>query len=273
MKAQIRTMAFGAALMAAVVASPYCEASGVRPDHIVVVFEENHGFSEIIGNSRAPFINKLASEGLLFTRFYGIGRPSQLNYFVLFSGSTQGVRDNGKHTISAPSLADQLEKAGLSFIGYGETGAERKHKPWESFVGPQHRTQDFDAFPANFDNLPTVAFVTPNLSHNMHDGTIEEGDQWSRKHFERYVEWAKDHNSVFILTFDEDGGYDRNRVATIVVGAGIDPGRIDKPRNHYSLLRTIQSIYGLGPLGRRKVAPLFSVRRIDSNQFKVVLER
>jgi hypothetical protein len=231
----------------------------LQPDHTVVVVQENHGFSEIIGNPNAPFINTLASQGLVFTNFRGIGRPSQVNYFALFSGSTHGVMDDDAHTISAPTLADQLERAGLSFIGYGESGAERKHKPWESFVSSQRRGQDFKAFPNNFDCLPTVAFVTPNLSHNMHDGTVSKGDRWLRRHLERYVRWAKWHNSLFILTFDEDGGHDDDRVLTIIVGAGLKPGMNGTPGNHYSLLRTIQSMYGLTPLGRSATEPLFSI--------------
>ncbi len=33
-----------------------------RPDHIVLVMEENHSFSEIIGLSSAPYINSLANK-------------------------------------------------------------------------------------------------------------------------------------------------------------------------------------------------------------------
>lgn len=242
------------------------DAADAQPDHIVVVVEENHGFSDIIGNPKAPFINLLASEGLLFTKFHGIGRPSQINYLALFSGSTHGIVDNGAHTISAPTLADQLESAGLSFVGYGESGAERKHKPWESFAGSRRRAQDFDSFPRNFDRLPTVAFVTPNLSHNMHDGTVEEGDRWLRKHLAPYVEWAKRHNSLFILVFDEDDGRDDHRVPVIVVGAGVKPGTDDTPGNHYSLLRAIQSSYGLNSLARSAAAPLFTIGRAKSGR-------
>ena len=259
MKPQIKMVALVVAVMATPVASASCGAAGLQPDHIVVVVEENHGFSDIIGNPNAPFINTLASEGLLFTKFYGIGRPSQVNYFALFSGATHGIADNEAHTISAPTLADQLKSAGLRFVGYGEAGAERKHKPWESFVSSRRHSRDFKSFPKKFDQLPTVAFVTPNLSHNMHDGTIKEGDRWLRKHLEPYVNWAKRHNSLFILTFDEDGGHDDHRVPLIVVGAGIKPGMDDTLGDHYSLLRTIQSRYGLASLTRSTTAPLLAI--------------
>ena len=40
-------------------------ANGVpRPDHVVIVIEENHSYSEIIGSSAAPYINSLAARAL-----------------------------------------------------------------------------------------------------------------------------------------------------------------------------------------------------------------
>ncbi|HWO38016.1 MAG TPA: hypothetical protein VNO32_55285, partial [Candidatus Acidoferrum sp.] len=60
------------------------------PAHVVVVIEENHGYSQIIGSSQAPYINTLASEGASFTNSHAITHPSEPNYLALFSGSTQG---------------------------------------------------------------------------------------------------------------------------------------------------------------------------------------
>jgi len=65
-----------------------------KPSHVVVVIEENHGYSQIIGSSQAPYINTLATQGALFTKSYAISHPSQPNYLALFSGSTQGIIDD-----------------------------------------------------------------------------------------------------------------------------------------------------------------------------------
>jgi arylsulfatase A-like enzyme len=62
------------------------------PSHIVVVTLENQNFDDIIGDTaQAPFLNMLASEGMLFTNYLGLAHPSQPNYLALFSGSTQGI--------------------------------------------------------------------------------------------------------------------------------------------------------------------------------------
>ena len=74
-------------------ASPLHAAGRIPvPDHVVIVMEENHGYSEIIGSKYVPYINSLASAGALFTKSYAITHPSQPNYLELFSGSNQGSR-------------------------------------------------------------------------------------------------------------------------------------------------------------------------------------
>ena len=58
-------------------------ATGAAPAHTLVVMLENHSYGEVIGNGAAPFLNKLARSGALFTRSHAITHPSQPNYLVL----------------------------------------------------------------------------------------------------------------------------------------------------------------------------------------------
>ena len=62
--------------------------------HIVIVIEENKPDSAIIGSKSAPYINALASSGANMIQSFAESHPSEPNYLALFSGSTQGVRDN-----------------------------------------------------------------------------------------------------------------------------------------------------------------------------------
>src|SRR6185369_11305546 len=62
-----------------------------RPDHIVIVVEENIAFSQIIGADKPVYINSLVDQGALLTKFFAEHHPSQPNYFVMFSGGQQGV--------------------------------------------------------------------------------------------------------------------------------------------------------------------------------------
>ena len=55
---------------------------------------ENTGYSALVGNSSAPYINSLMSQGASFTNSHGVTHPSQPNYVALFSGALQGVSDD-----------------------------------------------------------------------------------------------------------------------------------------------------------------------------------
>ena len=246
----------------------------VPPDHIVVVIFENEHRSNVIGNPRAPYLNKLARQGANMTHSYGITHPSQPNYLALFSGSTHGVTSNAcLRRLKKRNLGSQLHRAGLSFTGYAEalpktgfTGCvhgryQRKHTPWVNFANlPRSSNKPFSAFPRDYRKLPTVSFVSPDMCNSMHDCSIHTGDRWMKRHFARYAKWAKHHNSLLVVTFDENAGGSVHPIPTIIVGAGIRPGRNAERMNHYTLLRTIEKAYGLPPLGRaRAVRPLSKI--------------
>src|SRR4030095_15494498 len=96
-----------------------------RPDHIVIVIEENRDFAQIIGSPDAPFINSLAQQGAVMTASTAVEHPSQPNYFDLFSGSNQGgiatdARPTGLPS-TTPNLGAELQAAGFSFVGFSES--------------------------------------------------------------------------------------------------------------------------------------------------------
>jgi len=229
-----------------------------RPDHIVIVMEENRSFSQIIDNPDAPYINALAKRGALLINSYGVAHPSQPNYLALFSGSTHGVANNAcPLALGGANLAGALFAQGLNFASYSESmpvaGYEgcaygaymRKHNPVANWKGLAAFNLPFSAFPQDFTQLPTVALVVPDQRNDMHDGSIAQGDAWLAQHIEAYAQWAMTHNSLLIVTWDEDSGNENNRIATILVGAMVKPGWSMQRVNHYTLLRTISGMYDL----------------------------
>ena len=58
-------------------------------------------------------------------------------------------------------------------------------------------------------------------------------------HLSAYAEWAKTHNSLLIVTFDEDDNGDQNHIPTIVYGAHVRPGRYAERISHYNVLSTL----------------------------------
>ena len=251
-----------------------------KPDHVVIVIEENHAFGQIIDSPAAPYLNALARKGALLTHSYAVTHPSQPNYIALFAGTFDGVNGNVcPMSLTGPNLSSTLARAGQSFIGYSEdlpavgaidciAGAyARKHNPWVNWQSasantvPAAQNRPLTDFPTDFSTLPTVSIIVPNQQNDMHDGSdpdrIQRGDQWLQARLERYVDWAQTHNSLLIITWDEDNGKSENHIATILVGPMVRAGRYPEQTNHYGLLRTVTDMYGAQPVGlSRQASPL-----------------
>ena len=248
--------------------TPAGPAAIPAPAHVIVVIEENHSYSQIIGSGQAPYINSLSTQGALFTNSFAITHPSQPNYLALFSGSKHGITDDScPHTFTGRSLESLLLAAGKTFKGYSEdlpgVGSmvcsygkyARKHAPWTDFSKDlASDNRPFSNFPSDFSKLPTVAWVIPNLDDDMHDGTIQQGDRWLQTNLMPYVTWAQNNNSLLIVQFDEDDGTSGNHIATIFVGPMVKPGKYSEKINHYNVLRTIEDMYRLAHLGRTAIA-------------------
>jgi hypothetical protein len=184
----------------------------------------------------------------------------------------------------------------------GERAYARKHVPWISFdnvankgtvkTSSNLRFKDFPTDDAGFALLPTVAIVIPNLKNDMHDSdedlkgddaikqSVRRGDTWLKENLGNYYQWAKTHNSVLIVTWDESDdpegpdkqaevlgltdpffvGADRralnmrNQIPTIIAGARVKPGRYDEGKGvtHVNVLRTLEAMYGLHRSGAQQ---------------------
>jgi len=244
--------------------SPHGRVPPGAPVHTLIIMLENHNYSQVIGRRSAPYLNELARGGALFTDSRAITHPSQPNYLALFSGSTHGVGDGCPQHFTGPNLASELLAAGYTFTGYAEglpgagsnacnVGSDyaRRHVPWTNFSNvPPSLSKPFTAFPAgNFTELPTVSFVIPNLCNDMHDCSTSTGNAWVQAHIGPYANWARTHDSLLIVDFDENDDAPGNQIPTIFYGAAVKPGRYGEPITHYSVLRTIENLYHLRPLG------------------------
>jgi phosphatidylinositol-3-phosphatase len=265
-----------------------CHAQAVSvptPTKVVIVIDENHSFSQIIGpvgstqDLAAPTINSLARNGALMTNSYGVTHPSEPNYLAFFSGSTQGVTDDNVHPrFAAENLGSELMATGHSFTGYSQglpsngsdiasSGAYmRKHNPMTQFsnLAPAgdnsavNRIFNSANFPTaagtTYSFLPTVSLVVPDQNNDMHDGSITTGDTWLKNNLGAYQQWAQVHNSLLIVTWDEDNGSSGNRIATIFSGPMVRAGNYSETINHYNVLRTIEDMFGTTHVGAATTA-------------------
>jgi hypothetical protein len=251
------------------------------PSHLIVVIEENHSLEQIIGSRAAPFINQLAARGTLLTSYHAITHPSLPNYVALLSGRFGGIRNDCQScTVAGPTLVDQLEAHHISWAAYmeglpGPCSTVPRTVVYTEAVDPFMHAARVRDFPSRCDRvlpferfhadlaagrLPDVAFVSPNLSNDMHSGPVPAADEWLRRfvgELEASPVWRQD--TRLVVTFDEgersdtrsccDGLGRGGLIPTIVVGPGVRRGVDATPYTHYALLRSIEAAFGLPFLG------------------------
>jgi acid phosphatase len=235
-------------------------------EHVIVIVFENKDEARVIGAPEAPTFTSLARRYGRLTRYYALTHPSLPNYVALVSGRTQGIRsDCTTCIVSAPNLADSLEASGRTWKAYAEglprpgfTGASagryaKKHVPFLYFrdvvASPTRRAKVVPLTQLRTDlaagALPSFAFVVPDACHSMHDCSVRSGDRWLAAVIPPLLDLP---DTVVFVTFDE--GTAGNHVATLALGTAVRPGsRVTSKTGHYSLLRTIETAWGLPLLG------------------------
>ena len=79
------------------VAAPIFAQEGPVPtgiphlDHVFLIMMENHGYTEILHNPNAKFINSYAKSANLATDYFAVAHPSLTNYLEVVGGSNFGV--------------------------------------------------------------------------------------------------------------------------------------------------------------------------------------
>ena len=239
---------------------------------------ENNEYRSIVGNRDAPYINSLARHYGLATQYYAISHPSLPNYLALTSGSTFGItEDCTRCFVEATNIADQVEASGRTWRAYMESMPSpcfigdantyvQKHNPFLYYndirTNPARcraNVVPFTQFGTDLLGGPVANYVwiTPNLCNDMHDCSISTGDRWLSQVVPTILNSSafQDRGALFI-TWDEgssNGGCctiaSGGRIATIVISPLAKSGfQSSVAETHYSLLRTIESAWGLLPL-------------------------
>ena len=221
-----------------------------------------------------------------------------------FHGYVDGIQDNSSSNNYYNSTGNYANRhvpwLGFKNINNGDPAAATVTKIFDTdFPGANGEVADFDS-------LPIVSMVIPGLNHDMHDygsetseyvnsvvdsqKAVHKGDKWLEKHINPYAQWAKDNNSLLIITWDEDSSSDwitpvelggggtfknaegltapnlqanqakkgtsgPNQIPMFFYGANLaTSGGYSIPgtgANNINLLRTIEAIYGLSASGEQ----------------------
>jgi phospholipase C len=232
-----------------------------RYEHVVVLVLENHDFTAIAGHS--PYLNRLAAACGLATNYHAVSHPSLPNYLALTSGSTHGITsDCTDCNVSSPSVFGQLRGDWHSYLeampSPGFAGAfsgdyAKKHNPAAYYPAVASAFARHDVPLARLrDALSTGALsrftlIVPDLCDDEHNCPPATGDAWLAVWLPRLFASPayKTGTTALFITYDEGSG-DANRVYTVVASPSVRPHTVvAAPFDHYSLLRTVESLLGL----------------------------
>ncbi len=240
--------------------------------HVVVVMEENHSYSSVIGNPAMPYLNSLARQNTLATQYFASTHPSIGNYFMLTTGQIITNNDSFTGTVNVDNIVRHLLTAGktwksyaesLPFTGYtgGDAGAYvKRHNPFAYFSDVANSGVEklnlvpFSEFASDMNNnrLPNLSFVVPNVNDDAHNGSLQQADAWLQQHIgPLFSNPAFQKDGILIVVFDEsfdsDTAWGGGHVAALVAGPLAKKGfQTGTHYQHQNVLKTVLSALGVG---------------------------
>src|SRR5438270_456686 len=255
---------------------------------VFLIMMENHNWSDITSSSSAPYINNtLLAIGAHATQYFnppGI-HPSLPNYLWLEAGTNFGIladdSPSAGHQSTTMHLVTLLKNANITWKAYQEdiagtscplsnvSGYATKHNPFVYFDDVTNSLSSTSAYciahVRPFTELATdlanntVAsynFITPNLTNDMHDGTIADGDTWLATHVPVILNSAAyKQGGVIFITWDEgEGGPAPGdpQVGPIGMMAMSPNAKVGYQNpihyDHSSTLRTVEEILKVSPM-------------------------
>ena len=254
---------------------------------VFLIVMENKNLIQLRGNPDAPFVNSLFTTAASAEQYYNppLNHPSEPNYVWMEAGDSLGIPDDNDPAINSRDtsdhLSDYLDRAGISWKAYEEdiSGMDcplvpvnlygPKHNPFVFFddvTGHVNATdpycirhiRPFAEFANDLTDY-TVArynFITPNLCNDMHSCATPVGDTWLKNTVTSILaSSAYAEGGVIFITWDEADGGD-GPIGMFVLSQTAKAGYSSSLHyDHSSLLKTMQEIFGVGPLLRHAGDP------------------
>jgi len=253
-----------------------------KSNHVVVVVEENHSFSSVIGNASMPYLNSLATQNGLATQYFANTHPSIGNYFMLTAGQIVTNNDALNSTVNVDNIVRHLLTAGKTWKSYAEslpsvgyTGNDvypyfHHHNPFSYFSDVVNSSVQklnlvpFSHFATDLANsqLPDFSFVVPNVNHDAHDcptgptgctdaQKLSTADSWLKTNIAPLLaNPAFQKDGILIIVFDEsvdsDIAHGGGHIAAVVVGPHTKKGfKSTTLYQHQNVLRTALDAIGV----------------------------
>ncbi len=261
-------------------------ASGLSANSTVfVILMENRNWSEIKGSADAPYLNNFLLPMASYAEGYcnpaGL-HPSEPNYLWLEAGTNFGIYNSNppaiNHQATSDHLVAELRRAGIPWRTYQEDlpcaspvtedcyPYAVRHNPFVFFDDVLTSGEVVTAVRPFaelggdlIDNhVARYNFITPNLINDMHDAAppaynaIRQGDDWLAQTVPAILQSAAYRNDGLLIIVWDEGSYASSDgpIGLIVLSAQAKGGGYHNSLRytHGSTLRTLQKIFGVGPL-------------------------
>lgn len=253
-----------------------------KSNHVVVVLEENHSYSSVVGSTAMPYFNSLASQNVLATQYYANTHPSIGNYLELTAGQIITNNDGYSATITADNIVRHMLTSAKTWKSYaqslpsvGYTGGDvypyiRHHNPLSYFSDVVNSSVQrlnlvpFTHFATDLNNnqLPNFSFIAPDQHNNAHDcpaGMSTCSDAQKLAAADAFLKAniapllsnpAFQQDGILIILFDEgfstDTAHGGGHVAALMLGPNVKKGyKSTTLYQHQNLLRTVMDALGM----------------------------
>jgi len=261
-------------------------------DRVLIIVLENVDYERAIRDPSLSALASQGASFTNFHALFHPSYPNYLamiagtDFGLHRRGSYLGDRQvNFPNDDAHKTIADRLIAAGLDFKQYAEelpagtcpwniSGLHiadrrgsyvRRHVPFLSFRKIQEKWCDhvIPVDSSRADNyfvqdakmgLVAYSLYTPNMNHDGHDTNAEVAGAWVKKFLAESFPEKLRKGTLVVVTFDESGGNEDNRIYTTFLGEMVkpanqqDPAVLGKRYSHFSVLRTIEDNFGLEPL-------------------------
>ena len=252
-----------------------------RSGHVVLVIEENHGFSDVYPSGMPWLVWQAQTNGAIADNFSSpINNTGSLGaYLWLSSGTTEsqfGCNGGGcSNPITDDNIFRELDMRGINwkvyaqslpavgYVGDGPSPYLKRHNPavWYSSVldnpSDLQRVVPFTQFSQDLksNNLPEYSIIIPDAMNDAHDGTLAQADSFLQANINPLLQssyFQSGEDGILFLTFDECGSGENGSCGAHVFSALLGPlvkhGYVSSTAySHSDMLRTIEDTLGLQP--------------------------
>jgi len=250
-----------------------------RSNHVWIITEENHSYESVIGNSKMPYYNSLASKYALAAQYYANLHSSLTSLMWLLAGQNVTTNNNTTSCFNVDNVVRHLLLHGMTWKSYQEdlpyagfTGLSwenylRRHNPLIDFTDVCAPSEKLNSVPyaqlakdMSNNSTPNYVYISPNVQHDAHNGTLAQADWWLAQQVPKILarpEFQSGGDGILFIVWDEGTLYTDNRcsasvsgscggrVATLVIGPNVKRNfKSQTLYHHQNLLRTVCDAFG-----------------------------